>query len=117
MISAATAIFVSTVPRGCVNLIWEGFSSIGAAHSSNTWVNSPSLHQIQTQSYTQLTSSDRPSAAVGKIRPRFHILRFWLVGFDTPERADNVRCDDQFRCAQASRDDIDLDQQVRQFEF
>jgi hypothetical protein len=34
------------VPRGCVNLIWGDFSSIGAAHSSNAWVNSPSRGQI-----------------------------------------------------------------------
>jgi len=33
-----------------------------------------------------------------------------LVGFDTPERADNARCDDECRRAQASRDGIDLDQ-------
>ena len=33
MISAATAMFVSTVPRGCANLICGDFSSIGVAYS------------------------------------------------------------------------------------
>jgi hypothetical protein len=41
-----------------------------------------------------------------------------LVGFDTPERADNARCDDECRRAQASRETALIwINKVRQFEF